>query len=61
VDRLVDSNLLLVQINVENTQYNANRNMNKKPIRLTESDLHRIVKESVKHKGVTNNHSFYCT
>lgn len=31
----------------ENKQYNKNSNMNKKLIRLTESDLHRIVKESV--------------
>ena len=28
-------------------KYNCNRNMNKKLIRLTESDLHRIVRESV--------------
>ena len=32
----------------ENKQYNKNTNMNKKLIRLTESDLRRIVKESVK-------------
>lgn len=32
----------------ENKQYKTYRNMNKKLIRLTESDLHRIVKESVK-------------
>lgn len=31
----------------ENNQYKRNTNMNKKLIRLTESDLHRIVKESV--------------
>ena len=31
----------------ENKQYNRNTNMNKKLIRLTEGDLHRIVKESV--------------
>jgi hypothetical protein len=31
----------------ENKQYNKNTNMNKKLIRLTESDLRRIVKESV--------------
>lgn len=31
----------------ENKQYKTNTNMNKKLIRLTESDLHRIVKESV--------------
>lgn len=31
----------------ENKQYNRNTNMNKKLIRLTESDLHKIVKESV--------------
>ena len=32
----------------ENKQYNKKRNMNKKLIKLTETDLHRIVKESVK-------------
>ena len=32
----------------ENKQYKTNTNMNKKLIRLNESDLHRIVKESVK-------------
>ena len=32
----------------ENKQYNTNRNMNKKLIKLTENDLHRIVKESAK-------------
>ena len=31
----------------ENKQYKTNTNMNKKLIRLTESDLHRIVKQSV--------------
>ena len=31
----------------ENKQYKINTNMNKKLIRLTEADLHRIVKESV--------------
>lgn len=31
----------------ENKQYKINTNMNKKLIRLTESDLHRIVKQSV--------------
>ncbi len=31
----------------ENKQYKRNTNMNKKLIKLTESDLHRIVKESV--------------
>lgn len=37
------------QPNTENKQnLNCNTNMNKKLIRLTESDLHRIVKESVK-------------
>jgi len=35
-------------IKTENKQYKTNTNMNKKQIRLTESDLHRIVKESVK-------------
>lgn len=34
-------------IKTENKQYNKNTNMNKKQIRLTEQDLHRIVKESV--------------
>lgn len=34
------------KIFIENKQYNKNRNM-KKNIRLTEGDLHRIVKESV--------------
>ena len=32
----------------ENKQYKSNTKMNKKIIRLTESDLHKIVKESVK-------------
>ena len=32
---------------VENKGLNCNRNMNKKLIRLTESDLHRVIKESV--------------
>ena len=36
------------QILPENKQYKTNTNMNKKLIRLNESDLHRIVKESVK-------------
>lgn len=31
----------------ENKQYKTNTNMKKKLIRLTESDLHKIVKESV--------------
>lgn len=31
----------------ENKQYKTNRNMNKKLIRLTESDIHKIVRESV--------------
>ena len=35
-------------IKTENKQYKTNRNMNKKLIRLTESTLHKIVKESVK-------------
>ena len=34
--------------NNENKQYKSNTKMNKKIIRLTESDLHKIVKESVK-------------
>ena len=34
-------------ITTENKELNCNLNMNKKLIRLTESDLHRIVKESV--------------
>lgn len=33
--------------NNENKQYKSNTNMNKKLIRLTEQDLHKIVKESV--------------
>lgn len=41
------ASVLKPQVNVENKQYNTNRNMNRKLIRLTESDLHRIVKESV--------------
>lgn len=32
----------------ENKQYKNNKNMNKQRIRLTESDLHRVIKESVK-------------
>ena len=32
---------------IENKQYKNNTNMNKKRIKLTESDLHRIIKESV--------------
>ena len=36
-------------ITTENKELNCNLNMNKKLIRLTESDLHRIVKESVKN------------
>lgn len=32
---------------MENKQYKTNTNMNKKLIRLTESDLHKIVKEAV--------------
>jgi hypothetical protein len=34
-------------LKTENKQYKTNTNMNKKLIRLTEGDLHRIVKESV--------------
>ena len=36
-----------MKLKTENKQYKSNTNMNKKLIRLTESDLHRIVKESV--------------
>ena len=36
-----------VSESMNNKNINYNRNMNKKLIRLTESDLHRIVKESV--------------
>ncbi len=43
----------------ENKQYNTNRNMNKKLIRLTESDLHRIVKESVNKALNKSNSVFY--
>ena len=35
-------------IYIENKQVNTYLNMNKKLVRLTESDLHKIVKESVK-------------
>ena len=41
----------------ENKQYNKNTNMNKKLIRLTESDLHRIVKNVV-NKMINENVSF---
>lgn len=34
-------------VSPNNQELNSNTNMNKKLIRLTESDLHRIVKESV--------------
>ncbi len=43
----------------ENKQYNTNRSMNKKLIRLTESDLHRIVKESVNKALNKSNSVFY--
>ena len=36
-----------MKVKTENKHYNTNRNMNKKLIRLTESDLHKIVKDSV--------------
>lgn len=36
------------EIITENKQYKLNTNMNKKTVRLTESDLHRIIKESVR-------------
>ncbi len=36
-----------MKLKTENKQYKTNTNMNKKLIRLTEQDLHRIVKESV--------------
>lgn len=47
--------------NNENKQYKSNTNMNKKLIRLTESDLHRIVKESVKRalmENIYNTHQY---
>ena len=36
-----------MKLKTENKQYKSNTNMNKKLIRLTESDLHKIVKEAV--------------
>lgn len=42
-----DATFTLYQI-ANNKELNCNRNMNKKLIRLTESDLHKIIKESVK-------------
>lgn len=44
---IVHGNMQTPQEVVNNQTLNCNRNMNKKLIRLTESDLHRIVKESV--------------
>ena len=44
---IVHGNMQTPQEVVNNQTLNCNRNMNKKLIRLTEQDLHRIVKESV--------------
>lgn len=44
---IVHGNMQTPQEVVNNQTLNCNRNMNKKVIRLTEGDLHRIVKESV--------------
>lgn len=43
---------------MDNKQYNNDRNMDKKVIRLTEADLHRIIKESVERilkESINNN------
>lgn len=45
---IVHGNIQTPQEVVNNQTLNCNRNMNKKLIRLTENDLHKIVKESVK-------------
>ena len=44
----VDKSVLNTVFNAKYNKTNENKKMNKKLIRLTESDLHRIVKESVK-------------
>jgi hypothetical protein len=41
-------NYLIDKQNVENNNIKENKNMNKNKIRLTESQLHRVIKESVK-------------
>ena len=46
-DYLISPNSEWEEIKTNNNQLNCNLNMNKKLIRLTESDLHKIVKESV--------------
>ena len=46
---IVHGNMQTPQEVVNNQTLNCNRNMNKKLIRLTKSDLHRIVKESVRN------------
>ena len=43
----IDKSIFNAVFNVKYNKANESRNMNKKLIRLTESDLHRIVKESV--------------
>ena len=49
MNKKIHHDLDVVMSGVENVQENKqNTNMNKKLIRLTESDLHKIVKESVK-------------
>ena len=47
-DYLISPNSEWEEIKTNNNQLNCNLNMNKKQIRLTESDLKEIVKESVK-------------
>lgn len=42
-----------------NNKVNCNKDMNKKLIRLTEGDLHRIIKESVNNVLTENNYNFY--
>ena len=56
---IVHGNMQTPQEVVNNQTLNCNRNMNKKLIRLTESDLHRIVKESVNKALNKNNSVFY--
>lgn len=48
MNKKIHHDLDVVMSGLENVQENKqNTNMNKKLIRLTESDLHKIVKESV--------------
>lgn len=60
---IVHGNMQTPQEVVNNQTLNCNRNMNKKLIRLTENDLHKIVKESVirvlNEKLVYRNAKFY--